>query len=956
MNEDKINEHIEKYKSRKDAYYRFSKSISQLLEQLLKSSNIKFQQITFREKDVNKLKEKYKRKPDLIDKQLEEVHDLAGCRVIFYLEEQVDPFVETLKREFKFIELPEKKLDPSGYNATHVIIALDERRSNLLEYSDFSGLICEIQLTTVLFHSWSEINHDIVYKKEEGVEDFSKKDMEFIEEKLKEIMQNYIQKASYNLSFVMGLYERLKNGMEILNLNTMKSFSESNSNEDILNYILKLKNFSGFYRLPKEFEFLEILDKLLMKALENDPNTGLKIIESSFNFLKDIIYWDYKKIIEFCIERINKDEYKEDCKKVLLELSKYNLNIVKMIGYSPQTYLIEKILEIENREQFNEFLIKICENLLSTSLEGTSQNEFKSLTITFGSIYINEDLKKIRKNAIEFLFGIMDERKGCEFNVRIINVLFSSIKTHHQNIRNEDLESLRSDVRYILAKIKSDYSSIKNCIKRQIDHELKYPDKKIFEEINEINQLTDLISNDNEYQKFKAFVGYETDYGGDWRTVEQNRKSSLDKFIGDMSNSDVDEWIDYIKTILKDYDKNDYSLFQNLHYFLKELGKKRPGIGEKFKSILEIQDFQVALLCGLLESDKKAKYYDEIKQWINNSERLLDIAITFRFFSDYNDEDFTNLVKNSIEKGDINQLVELLLTICRNYKLKKSSIEQFIKIIEKFTEKNYFNWPQRISFMIEDIANDFSKGDYKIILKNLVNKKDIEYDTEKILKPLVKKYPEEIIYFFYERVKLAKSGGDLIDSIPYNFQIIREELYNNVEFIVPKVLEWLKEDGWEYKWEAGHLLNIIFPTIDNKFKEILINLIKEKNDDKLNTLFWILDKYRGTIDVLEIVYEIIKNFKITNKIRNRLFSLLSQTNVVTGEYGLVNAYKNKIEEIKPWLSDDASEIIEFARGYINYLENLVKYETARVDKELDLMKGEFQRTKSLNSREENKND
>lgn len=954
MNDAKIEEHTENYKTSKDKYFRFAKSISQLLEQLLKSSNIKFQQVTFREKDIKKLKEKYQRNADLVNKPLEKVYDLAGCRIIFYLEEQIDFFIEILKKEFEIIELG-KKWDPVGYNATHIIVKLDDRRNKLAEYSEFSNLICEIQLTTVLFHTWSEINHDIIYKKGEGTEKFSKKNMKFIEEKLKEIMKNYIWKANYNLSFVVGQHERLKKGMQILNTDTMKSLSVSNSNEEILNYILKLNNFSGLYRLPKEFDFLEILDKLLTKALENNSTSGLKVIESSFDFLKNIVYWDYPKIIQFCIDRINKNEYRESCKKVLIEVSKYNLNVVKIIGYKPQSVLIENIIKIKE-EIVNEFLIKICKNLLSTSLEGSSQNKFNTFTFSHGPIYINEDLKKIRTGAIELLFSLIDVKNNCEFNESVINALFSSIKIHHQDIRKEDLDFLRANVKSILSKIKSNYDSMKNCIKREIERELKYSSKPVFEGIDEVNQLIGLINKDQEYQKYRAFVGYETDYGSNWRTVENNRKKLLDKFVNKMSDSNVDEWIGYIKDMLKDYNKKDYALFQNLHYFLNELGKKKPILGAKFKSVSEIQNFQVALLCGLLESDEKAKHYDEIKEWINKSERLLDIVVTFRFFSNYDKETFSSLVNNSLEEGDINQLVELLLTVCKNYKAKKSTTGQFIQIIEKFTEKEYFDWPQRISFMIKGIIQDFSKDDYDIILTNLASKNDIGYDAEKILVPLAEKYPEKVIEFFYQRVKLSKSGINLIDSIPYSFQLIRGPLSKNVEIIVPKILEWLKEDDWKYKWEAGHLLNIIFPTIDDKLKKILTTLIKEKDSNKLDQIFWILDKYKGTVDVLNIVYEIIKNFKTTNKIRNRLFSILSQTGVVTGEYGIVEAYKAKIKNIEPWLSNAGPEIVEFAKGYTNYLENAIKYEKARVDKELDLMKSEFMRFKNLNNSMETNNE
>lgn len=943
----KIDKHIEDYSKFKDKYSRFAKSIAHLLEQLLDSSGIKFQHVAFRGKGIDKLKEKYIRQPELIDKPLEEIYDLAGSRVIFYLEEQIVLFVEVLKREFEIIDLKIRQ-DPTGYNAAHIIIKLNDRRSKLVEYSEFSDLICEIQLTTVLFHAWSEINHDIIYKNDAETKKFSEKDMGFIEEKLKEIMHNYIQKASYNLSFVVKQHERLKKGMQILNTDTMASLAESNSNKEILNYILTLDNFSEIYRLPKEFNFLNILDKLLVKALGNDSAGGLKIIEASFDFLKNIVYWDYRDIIKFCMDRIDKTEYRKSCEKVLLEISKYNLNVVKIreIGYKPQAMLLEEIMSLKSKELFNEFLIEVCKHLLTTSIEGNSQDEFNTFTFTQGPIFIDDILKKIRNETIKLLFSLMD-KSNCKQDTLIIKTLFSSIKIHYPTIRKEDLDILRVNAKSILSEIKSGYASLENGVKREIEMKLKYSSKPIFEGVEEVNQLIELISKDRGYQKYRSFIGYETDYGPDWKTVEKDRKELLDKFVDTMSDSKVDNWIGYIKNILRDYDTKDYGLFQNLHYFLNELGKKKPKLGAKFKSIPEIQSFQVALLCGLLKSNEKTKHYDEIKEWIAKSERLLDIAVTFRFFSDYDEKTFSNLVSNSLKKGDINQLVELLITICKNYKIKKSTVEQFMQIIQKFTEKKYFDWPQRISFIIDDILSDLSIADYEIISINLINQANIEYYTEKILMPLAEKHPEKVIDFFYERVKLSKSGTDPIDSIPFNFELIQKPLSQQMGIIVPKILEWLKKDGWRYKWEAGNLLNMIFPKIDDKLKEVFTIIIKEKKLDRLNQIFWILDKYEGTADVLRIVYEIVKNFEVTNKIRNRLFSMLSNIGVVTGEYGIVEAYKTKIKNIEPWLSDAESKVVEFAKGYKTYLENIIKYETARVDKELDLMRSEFDRKKRI---------
>lgn len=61
-----------------------------------------------------------------------------------------------------------------GYNAQHLIIKFKEDRLNLTEYAQFEGLKCELQLTTVLYHAWSEVSHNITYKSPQGLIDFDK--------------------------------------------------------------------------------------------------------------------------------------------------------------------------------------------------------------------------------------------------------------------------------------------------------------------------------------------------------------------------------------------------------------------------------------------------------------------------------------------------------------------------------------------------------------------------------------------------------------------------------------------------------------------------------------------------------------------------------------------------------------------------------------------------------------
>jgi hypothetical protein len=81
---------------------------------------------------------------------------------------EVDKIADVLRRELTIDEeksIDKRKEDESfGYSSLHLIARLGEARSELLEYSDYKGMECEIQIRSVLQHAWAEIEHDLGYK------------------------------------------------------------------------------------------------------------------------------------------------------------------------------------------------------------------------------------------------------------------------------------------------------------------------------------------------------------------------------------------------------------------------------------------------------------------------------------------------------------------------------------------------------------------------------------------------------------------------------------------------------------------------------------------------------------------------------------------------------------------------------------------------------------------------
>src|SRR5216684_5729698 len=155
------------YSARFEIYSAFTRLLQVTVQRLMRAAGIQYLSVASRPKSVPSFVEKMTRKEYT---STDEVTDLAGIRVITFIESDAAAAAELLRRSF--IPHPEKSLDKSeelgdsqvGYRSIHLICELGTDRVNLTEYKPFKGLLFEVQVRTVLQHAWAEIDHDRGYK------------------------------------------------------------------------------------------------------------------------------------------------------------------------------------------------------------------------------------------------------------------------------------------------------------------------------------------------------------------------------------------------------------------------------------------------------------------------------------------------------------------------------------------------------------------------------------------------------------------------------------------------------------------------------------------------------------------------------------------------------------------------------------------------------------------------
>ncbi len=174
LSTDQIAEAAQRYHREYDRYVKLSDNVYHICQEIVRKLTIRAT-VQRRAKDpksfIEKLKkEENKIKYQSVDEVFSSISDLAGVRIITYLESDREMVVKEIKKEFvgktsADIDIDVKdKTDPGRhYRATHCQVFLSEQYL-ASPNENLKDTTCEIQVCSILAHVFNEIEHDLQYK------------------------------------------------------------------------------------------------------------------------------------------------------------------------------------------------------------------------------------------------------------------------------------------------------------------------------------------------------------------------------------------------------------------------------------------------------------------------------------------------------------------------------------------------------------------------------------------------------------------------------------------------------------------------------------------------------------------------------------------------------------------------------------------------------------------------
>jgi len=963
-----------------------------------------------RAKDSNSLRNKLIKRNLLEHPNIEnEIKDLAGCRLIFYSNDDVNKFInsgivnenfDVNWHESKIHQPVEENQDVTElYRAHHYLVSLKEARTNLPEYASFTNLKCEIQIQTILNHAWSETGHDVIYKPL-NIAGFGAKQYDEIKSRMGKIMQQYLLPAGYEFQKVLHDFKRLSEGKELFDRDILQAIEIAADNNERFDIIERFRD----HVLPNYDDLAGVFQDVLQIAsttielarkTESKPISTLfgeyqgkpfeDVTEVALEVIESIRYIDPQTIFaKLCDIYLNSksEKEREQVLKVISKLSKHNIFIWQQVGAAIQSLLMQQLSGFNDDQLINlqPVVIEVCKEILKPEMDGTTST-YHALTIHTSTVAISDELKDTRRLAINVLQRLYKRSSQLAEKRLLISAMSNAMR---QSIRGSSdemfimawndacsiyelhLSLVKNESYEILQQLEHDalwtYRRTKPWIdKDEIGADIKDAAERL---TSVIEQYKDAINENENFVRYKTLVGFESVFQKSWENSNFElegqaayRSRKIHEYVDSVTTENAEEWFEFIKLCSKT-NSNDLATFPPFTQFLELLSEKKPDIALNYINRLnkELANFLAAFLGGLWKSERRNEVKKVVVGWVEEGSYLNAIARHYRLDGVCDEEQLRGVLSAAIKSANPIATIELV-TICIEHHNEANSallIDIFLQAIEFLTQKHDARWVKENWFRVKEstLFDAFDEEQAKIVLLNLIYSPCVDYQEESVLLSIAKSYPERVIQYFNDRIQFNKSNADKnkdempylerYEEVPYKLDSLSAQLSAIPVQAVQIVRAWYAQSSELFTYTGGRLLANIFPSFPDAFQSELIALVQAKSLDDIDFVFSILRNYEGEIFTHAICKEIIIVLPEGDQLRqNEVEIILESTGVVSGEFGMSDAYKSKKAEIEPWLSDENQAVVDFAKRYVRNLDRQIAAEYRRAEQGIELRKRNF---------------
>ncbi|MFZ2205454.1 MAG: hypothetical protein WAV23_02600 [Minisyncoccia bacterium] len=681
---------------------------------------------------------------------------------------------------------------------------------------------------------------------------------------------------------------------------------------------------------------------------------------SYIKLLEKITYQETQKVIEaLFIFLMDKEEtIREQAKKVILSISKYNFHVLNSIGYGPQRILfdsLEQPLSLRD-EKIENLVVVILGNLLEPDFEGTSNPDMRTITFHIGALQATPYLMKIRKDSINLLLEIIQHSSNFPNKIQALKSLSRVFHLPDHGFADSDAEDafrsmLDEEAKYIIGKYKK---IVLNPKGNPIDSfpvvyevECQLALLKVWKRIIPGHEklLQTLRSSKNDYSLYRLFVGepHRLRIDADYNVVEKEREEKIKGNLESINEKNLDSWCKTLEKISIFKDNTEDWHFNIFRDFLARIGKSKPKLTDKFLQKIYKDKSDLYLFAGSFIFGLRISSLSLWDKYANQAKRDKSIELTIQLLQSFEmrkrddlnirKEDIALIVDISKAQNNFsfldkeNSRLQYQIGRCITY-LYESNPKVFRKLLleqmksqPKF-EKSFFDHiGTAVHFKWIELS-DWTPEELKELADLAVEAQELDYNHEQVINGIGKVDFELMMSIYSRRLnREAQQPETRYIAFPYHFSTdIADLIKDHPKY--PKVLKtWISKVNERrdlYAMDLGKLIHEIGGNALTQVLEELVASEKEINLKKVLSLFPLIET--PNFDICFKIVAATDNKEIWNTVGGRMRS----TGVLSGSPE-DNIHGNALRALRNSLNEEMQKtknkrVKKFCKKEIKHLD------------------------------------
>ncbi len=972
----------------RERYAEFVEAVRQILAASVKAAGLKPHAITGRAKDVVSLEKKLRDNNISFDSAIDEaLKDLAGARIVFLTNRQVDAFRNSgiIHGNFEILNVNEHHPVPGTetatrlFDSTNICVRLKPERAALPEYADFADFKCEIQVQTLLNHAWAEMSHDTSYKGPD-LRHVDQDQLKRIDERLDQVMTEHLLQAGHDFDKIARDFDLLVRADRDFEP-TVATIAGSASNNALSEALDTINDVVLPRVTDRAGRFLELIPSIV-DAVERTRGTGPENVEVEYGGFPGESGEDVARkalsVIDrhrYCDPQVTFDTLvrlhlasQNGERRVWLDFgrnfSENSIDVFRTHGPIVQRIVVDGFAAMapERIAGASDLAVVMLQKVLSSEVTGVAQGDFNQINFKMGSIPPGDDMRRVRADAIAVLARLLDAARDDAARFAIIDALHEACRVPH-NGAGEAIRILvmndAADVAALWRRI-APTAGLEVRRRMQVDalhvhhwyhalpaHMAGNADLVAAQQrlVTELLSLKNELDADPDFVIYKTLIGHDSVHPTAWDgqhfdhvAADQWRQASRPGILAEIDDERADEWIARVRRYLAE--PMGISDHRPLVDFTRAMATAHSGVAERMLHAMD--EVLSVLLVSLLEGLDAAGCVDAAVQAANRltSEGRFLFELGY-WLADRKVPDpnlLAKIAERARELVDSRGVVSTLNSAGKRYGNAPDPTlisDVLMPGIEYITNAKIPGWTRDAWWVAHGgILGGLNEAQCRRVLRSFVDVKRVSHDTELVLAKVASTFPQLVLDFFEERIRRGRDDdSERVDPVPYHLNELRGPLSRHSGMMLRAARRMHDFKPSLHRFYGGRLVAKVFPTLEPALASALSAIITNGGRDDFNFVIETLRPYEGVEAVYPLVMELVDRIDEGDAMLGRISIVLGETGVVSGEFGRVEAEAEQRDRLLPYLTDPRPKVAAFAKAQIRAISQSMAQEQRRATRE-----------------------